>query len=364
MTNKRKNLILLLLAAAVVILILVSIAFMGTRQQDEKTVIGFVTLGSAEDAGWNISHINGITQACEDFDVELILKENVSENAAVCRKAVQELIDEGASVIILNSYNYASLAADLIKKHPEITFFADSSNGSVDRVTPYFVRMYQARYLAGILAGGRTENGRIGYVAAMENTEVIRGINAFTLGVQSVNPDAEVYVIWTGSWSNAERETECTRILAEDVGVDLVTYHQDEPNVVQTADELGIYSIAYNGAVDGCSDKCLAAVEGNWTIVYEQLLTDYFRKQISDNYWIGLEKDAVEITAYSDLVTQEETDCVNAAMEQIRNGRDVFSGVIYDADGRLRCAEGEMLSDKTLLEEMNWFVKGVQVYEE
>lgn len=365
MTNKKRNLILMILADAVILLIVLSIVFMGNHETDDRTIVGFVTTGSAEEEGWNSGHISAITQVADGYDVELIIKENINENAAVCRGAVQELIDAGATMIILNSYNYASLAADLITKHPEVTFYAASSEGDSDNVTTYFVRMYQAWYLAGILAGGRTETGRIGYVAAMNNTEVVRGINAFALGVQSVNPDAEVYVMWTGGWSVPEKEIECTRILAEDVGVDLVTYHQNEPNVVREADELGIYSIGYNGAVEDCSDQCLTALEANWRIVYEELMTDYFRGQSNEetHYWLGLEKDAVTLTAWSDLVTQEEKDRVSAVRETIQSGRDVFSGEIADVDGNLRCAEGEALSDDTLLGEMDWFVKGVQVYE-
>lgn len=365
MENKKKNMVLMILADIVILIILLSIALMGNRGQDERTIVGFVTLGSAEDEGWNTCHINGITQACEGFDVELILKENVSENAAVCRGAVQELIDEGASVIILNSYNYASLAADLIRSHPEVTFYANSSDTGIEGVATYFVRMYQARYLAGILAGSKSESGRVGYVAAMENTEVVRGINAFALGVQSVNPNAEVYVMWTGSWSAEEQEKECTRVLAIDAGVDVVTYHQNEPNVIREADELGIYSIGYNEELEDCPDKCLAAVVANWSTVYEQLLSESFRTQSGEEtgYWIGLEKEAVELTAYSELVTQEERELVDAAKQQILGGRDVFSGSIVDADGNQRCADGEVLSDDTLLNDMDWFVKGVQIYE-
>ncbi len=268
--------------------------------------------------------------------------------------------------IILSSYNYSSEVKDIVKKYPNIVFYGNSSEYHDTNLTSYFVRMYQARYLAGIVAGQKTESGVIGYVAAMSNNEVNRGISAFTLGVRSVNPEAEVVVSWTGDWDDETAEKKAAKNLVENAGADILTYHQNQTNVIHMAEELGVYSIGYHEALDNQSERYLMSVVCDWEKVYKELVKSFLSGKANEkeNYWIGLEADAVGLSAYSGEVTEKIRQTVEDAKGKILLGTEVFSGVIYDTEGKLRCGEKEMISDEVLLERFDWFAEGVRFYEE
>lgn len=361
----KKGLIVALGAVVIVLVIVLSIAFMG-REKEKTTKVGFIMSGACNETGWNGMHYTGVKQACEALGVELLVKENVKEFNGECSAAVEELAKEGAGMIILSSYNYSSEVKDLVKEYPNIVFYGNSSEYHTENMTSYFVRMYQARYLAGIVAGHKTKTQTIGYVAAMKNNEVNRGISAFTLGVRSVNPEAEVVVAWTGDWDNAEQERQAAKQLVEHAGADVLTYHQNQTNVVHMAEELGVYSIGYHKALTDQSEQYLMAVVCDWEMVYKELVKSFLTGKANEkeNYWIGMEVEAVGLSEFSGEVTEEIRQDVEAAKRKIILGSDVFSGVIYDTEGMLRCGEKEKIADEVLLEQFDWFVEGVKFYEE
>lgn len=366
MKSKRKRGgIILLGAVGIVIVIILLIAFMG-REKDNKTKVGFILSGAFDENGWNGMHYNGMKKACDTLGVELLVKENVKEFNGECKSAIKELVEEGAGLIILSSYNYSEEVKDEIKKYPEISFYANSSEYHDENMTSYFARMYQARYLAGVVAGMKTESGKIGYVAAMNNNEVNRGISAFAMGVRRVNPTAEVIVAWSGDWDKEEEEKRLAEALVKDEGVDILTYHQNRPNVVDMAEQLGVYSIGYHEALSGKSENYLMSVVCDWEMVYKELVKSYLSGKANEkeNYWIGMEVEAVGLSEYSELISGEIRQRIKAEKKDIISGKDVFSGVIYDTDGTLRCGEKEMISDEVLLERFDWFVEGVRFYEE
>jgi basic membrane protein A len=164
----------------------------------------------------------------------------------------------------------------LSKEYPEVTFFHCSGYKQTENMSNYFGRMYQPRYLSGIIAGMKTETNKIGYVAAFPIPEVIRGINAFTLGVQSVNPDAEVEVVWTSTWYNPATEKEAAVSLL-DAGADVITQHQDTVGPQQAAEERGAYSIGYNTDMRDMAPKAyMTAPVWNWGPYYiEQVKNVY-----------------------------------------------------------------------------------------
>lgn len=366
MKSKRKRgEIILLGAIAVVVLIVLLIVFMG-REKESKTKVGFIMSGACDETGWNGMHYNGMKQACESLGVELLVKENVKEFKGECEAAIEELVEAGAGLIILSSYNYSEEVKDVVKQYPEIVFYGNSSEYHDVNMTSYFARMYQARYLAGFVAGMQTETGKIGYVAAMSNNEVNRGISAFTLGVKKVNPTAEVIVAWSGDWDAEEEEKRLAEALVKEAGVDILTYHQNRPNVIDTAEQLGVYSIGYHEELTGKSEKYLMSVVCEWEMVYKELVKSYLSGKANEkeNYWIGMEVEAVGLSEYSGLISGEIRQRVRTEKKELISGRDVFSGEIYDTEGILRCGEKEMISDEILLEQFDWFVEGVRFYEE
>lgn len=365
MSKKTRGKALIIAGAGCVVLAIIAIILFFGREEKNGTKIGFIMTGSIEEHGWNGMHYEGVKEACDKLGTTLMVREHVREFTGECIEAIRELAEEGAGMIILSSYGYSEEAKEIVKAYPQIVFYVNSSEYHDVNMTSYFARMYQARYLAGIVAGMKTVSGKIGYVAAMENNEVNRGINAFTLGVKRVNPSAEVVVTWTGAWDNEAEEKLAARELIETMQTDVLTYHQNRENIVNVAEEYGVYSIGYHIAPETSSDKNLTTVVCDWSPVYEEIIRAFLvgKGNIKDNYWIGLESAAVGLTQYSAAVTDEIQQEVEKAKQEILSGRDVFSGVIYDTTGILRCEEKETISDEVLLERLDWFVEGVRIYE-
>ena len=146
----------------------------------------------------------------------------------------------------------------------------------------------------------------------------------------------------------------------------MITYHQNQPNVIEVAEQKGIASIGYHEAITGASDNFLTAAEFHFGPTYREILLDYNRGKAGavNTYWLGIEQDAVGLTQYSPNVSEETIAIVEEAKQEIINGYDIFSGVIYDTQHILRCDKGETISDEQLLKYFDWYVEGVEFYEE
>lgn len=363
--NKEKRIALLILFIMLLAVLIAVLLFMG-KTFSKKEKIGFIMTGSIGEEGWNGMHYKGVSAACTDLDVELLVRENVREFEGTCGPAIEELVEQGCKMIILCSYGYAEEVKDIIEKYPEVTFYSNSFDYHADNVTSYFPRIYQARYLAGIVAGMQTETNRIGYVAAMQNSEVNRGINAFTLGVRRVNPDAVVTVAWCNSWDDEAVERRQADNLIEDIGVDVITYHQNQSYVIEEAEKAGIYSIGYHQSPASHSDQYLTAVVGDWKLTYEAIIRQYLRGNSANikMYWVGIDENAVKLDDFSPVISEDIKAEVNSAVNEMLAGQDVFSGVIYDRKGSLRCKENQVIRDEVLLEQLDWYVEGVEFYGE
>ncbi len=362
-SNKVFQRILLVAIGAVLVILLIGILITGNKKEKAPKV-GLILTGAADEQGWNNAHYRGVQYACEKLGTELLVKEHVPEERESCAEAVHSLVKEGASMVILSSYAYPTLVRDVIQSYPEVAFYGISAEYYADNMTSYFGRMYQARYLSGVLAGRMTKSNSIGYVAAMANSEVNRGINAFTLGVRSVNPDAQVHVIWTQSWDDRQAEEAATMRLIEEFDADLITYHQNQHYVAVTADQAGVYTIGYNEMEEGLSERYLTASVWNWEELYCKIVRELLNGETNHvkRHWFGIETGVVGLGEYSPLVPEElRQEIENNKLLMAENS--VFSNVIYDTTGQLRCDSGESLSDEILLERMDWYVEGVILHE-
>lgn len=362
--NKKKRIALLIVFTILLAILIAILLFMG-KTFSQKKKIGFIMTGSIGEEGWNGMHYEGVSAACDDLKLELLVKENVKEFQGECGPAIEDLVKHGCKMIILSSYGYSKEVKDIIEKYPDVSFYNNSFEYHADNITSYFSRMYQARYLAGIVAGLQTETNRIGYVAAMPNCEVNRGIDAFTLGVRRVNPDAVVTVAWSNSWDDEEAERKQADNLIENTGVDVITYHQNQAYVADEAEKAGIYSIGYHQRPEKCSDKYLTTVMCDWKLTYAAIVRQYLRGNSADIkiYWVGIDENAVKLDAFSDVVSEAAKAEVTKATNEILAGQDVFSGLIYDNQGSLRCKENQVIRDEILLEELDWYVEGVDFYD-
>lgn len=366
MTNKKKFPLWTLLVAAAVVLaaIILFITLLG-KTMGTRPKVGLILTGSVTDSGWNGQHYSGVSAACKELGTDLLVKENVEENTGMCAEAIHQLVNDGAKMVILSSYGYPAEAKEVIESYPDIAFYGISSEYTAKNMTSYFGRMYQARYLSGIIAGMTTKTDSIGYVAAMPNSEVNRGINAFTLGVRSVNPDAVVYVRWTDSWDDEAKEKESVDLLTREKNADVLTCHQNRDNVVRAADAAGVYSIGYNQAMEGLSDKHLTSAVWNWDSLYYEIIREFVQGNANSvqRHWFGIGKGVVGLSELSADVDEHTRQAVEAAKTEIISGSNIFSGDIYDNEGKQRCAEGEAIADGKLFSEHDWYVDGVVIYE-
>lgn len=365
MKNEPKKFPVLLVLAGLILVTIIATFIVMELDLSGKSKVGLIITGSAQDDGWNGMHYEGVEKACKKLGTKLIVKENIPEGTGECAEAVHELVKKGAEMIILSSYGYPEEVKGIVGEYPDVAFYGISAEYYADNMTSYFGRMYQARYLTGIIAGMETETNEIGYVIAMKNSEVNRGINAFTLGVRSVNPEAVVNVIETGAWEDGEKETEAANKLINDMNVDVITYHQNQNYVALAAEEAGIYSIGYHEASEGLSEKHLTSAIWNWESLYYEIIREFTQGKPNcvQRHWFGMGTGVVGLSEISPLVKDETIHALEAAKSRIYAGMEIFSGTIYDNEGNLRCGEDEAISDTILLESLDWYVEGVEIYE-
>lgn len=329
----------------------------------DKMKVGFMYIGPVGDAGWTYSHDLGREYLVEKMpDVEPVIYESIADNdTAKAEATLREMAEKGCKVVFATSFGYMDPVQRVAKEYPDVVFVHCSGFKTADNVSTYFGRMYQPRYLSGLIAGKMTEKNEIGYVAAHPIPEVIRGINAFTLGVRAVNPEAKVRVVWTNTWYDPPAEKEAAKSLLES-GVDVIAQHQDTPGPQQAAEEAGAYAIGYNTNMrEFAPNANLTSPIWNWGPYYTKVVQDVKDGQWkTEEYWGGLKDNVVELGEIAPSVPEEVKTMVKEKEEAIKNGEfDVFDGPIKGQDGQLKVTEGQKMTDKEMLE-MMWFVEGVE----
>ena len=325
----------------------------------EDVTVGFIYVGPIGDGGWTYAHDQGRLYLEEQLGVKTIYKESVPETQDV-EQEMRNMIDQGATVIFATSFGYMDFMEKVSAEFPEVAFLHCSGYKTTDNMANYFGRIYQARYLSGIVAGMKTETNKIGYVAAFPIPEVIRGINAFTLGAQSVNPDVEVEVVWTSTWYDPAKEKEAA-IAALDNGADVIAQHQDTAGPQQAAEERGLWSVGYNTDMSAMAPKAyMTAPVWNWGPYYvEQVQAVIDGTFASHAYWGGMEDGIVALAPLTENAPEGAKEAVDAATAKILDGSElVFDGPITNQAGEVAVAEGAVMTDGEMLN-MMWFVEGV-----
>ena len=334
--------------------------------------VGAIYINSKNDtAGYTFAHHNGITTAMKELGLDpatqLVIVDEVPEDDVQVSNAVDILVGEGANIIFGISFNYMNALSAKAEEHPEVAFsHATGYMSNETNFNNYFGRIYQARYLSGIIAGMKTETNKIGYVAAMgqENGEVTSGCNAFAMGVASVNPDAEVYVSVTNSWFDPEGEKQAAeRLIAE--GCDVIGQHCDTPNPQTAAEEHGVWGVGYNSDMTkDAPGATLTSVMWDWSVYYTKAVQNvidgtWVAGEKVDNYFGDMADGLVTLGEFnSDLVTDEMIAKVEEVKAQIVSGEwDVFDGKteIMDNEGNAHTLEGADYGS------CNWYYENVNV---
>lgn len=364
----KKILLTILIFACIIVAGLFWIRY---KQQDTditktQTKVGFILNGTVNDHSWGESHYNGMEKSAEELNLNVFYKENVPEDENSVA-VMEELISDGCKIIICNSFGYGTWELQCAQKHPDVSFFHATGVEESDNLATYFGRIYQMRYLSGIVAGLQTETNEIGYVAAMPIAEVNRGINAFALGVRLVNPDATVYVKWSNSWVGEEENGHATRELISEHNIDVLAIHNDAMSPLEIADENKIWTIGYN--VDNSQrlpDTYLTAPVWNWEKFYEPRILECLQGKFRGiHYWEGVETGIVDLAPFTKNVKQGTAEKVEQERQRLMDGTfDVFYGPIVDNEGNVRVKEGQSMTDSAMLNDFFWYVEGVVVDED
>ena len=341
----------------------------GIPKEDIKVGVLHIS-DPAEGSGYSYTHDIGIQGMQENLglsDEQIVRKLNVDDgDTNAISQAIQECVDEGCNIIFTTSWGYMQPTADMAEKYPDIYFSHGTgylSNGT--NFNNYFGRIYQARYLSGIVAGMNTQTNKIGYVAAQDSSsaEVTGGIDAFAIGVYSVNPNATIYVKVTNSWYDPVAEKAAAEeLLAMDC--DVMAQHCDTPYPQTLAQEKGVYGIGYNSDMSKeTPDSCLCSVIWNWSAYYTTAVQSVIEGTWDgSNYYGGMAEGLVAITDLADFCVEGTQEKVDEATAQILSGSfNVFDGVIETNDGSTVGEEGKTLDDATITGGINWYYKNVVV---
>lgn len=342
----------------------------GIAKEDIKVGVLYIS-DPDEGSGYSYTHDLGIQGMQENLGLssDQIVRKIVDDSDAQATEAsIKECIDEGCNVIFTTSWGYMETTAAMAEEYPDIYFSHGTgylSNGK--NFNNYFGRIYQARYLSGIVAGMNTKSNQIGYVAAQDssNSEVTGGIDAFAIGVASVNPDAKINVIVTNSWYDPEKEEAASRQLL-DMGCDVMAQHCDTPYPQTLAQERGVYGIGYNSDMSKeTPDSCLTSVIWNWSAYYTSAV-----KSIIDgswdgsNYYGGMAEGLVGITNLASFAAEGTQAKVDEATAAILSGQNnVFDGVMTTNTGETVGQEGSTLDDATITGGIDWYYQNVVIIE-
>ncbi len=328
--------------------------------EENPVKVGFIYVGPIGDGGYTYAHDQGRLFMEQELGIEALYQENVEESAQAVETTIENFIDQGVNVIFGTSFGYMEPMQALAPNYPDVAFMHCSGYLMADNMGNYFGAMEEARYLAGIVAGLKTESNKLGYVAAYDIPEVIRGINAYTLGAQSVNPDAVVEVVWTETWYDPAKEKEAAKALL-DKGCDIIAQHQDTTGPQIAAEERGVFAIGYNtDSSEQVPDAFLTAPMWNWGPYYaDQVKKVMDGEWVAESYYGNMKDGIVELAPLTDLVAEGTQEAVDEAKAAIMDGSlQVFGGPIKGQDGSVRVEEGAVLTLDELLS-MEWFVEGV-----
>lgn len=334
----------------------------------DKVKMGFIFVGPRDDYGYNQAHFEGKSAVAKLDWVKAFDEEKVPETIEV-QKTMESMVKlDGAQVLFPTSFGYFDPHILKVAPHyPTIQFlhcgglYQDGKHPK--NVGSYFGYIDESQYIAGIVAGGMSKSGKLGFVAAKPIPQVLRNINNYALGARSIKLNTTVHVIFTGDWSLPVREAEATNSLV-DQGIDVVTCHVDSPKVVMTTcEKRGIYCTGYHCNQSKLAPKgYLTGAEWNWAKVY----MDYakmIRKGQTIPHLIrgGLKEGIVKVSDYNQIVTEAVRKQADAAKDKFMSGgMVVYKGPIKDNTGRVVIAAGkEHVQTDLWLESMDWLVEGV-----
>lgn len=325
------------------------------------TKIGFVYVSPIGDAGWTYQHDLGRKEMEKALagKVTTSYVEKVAEGADA-ERVIREMASSGNRIVFATSFGYMNYVERVAKQFPKVTFMHATGYKSGPNFGNYNARFYEGRYLTGVIAGKMTKSNILGYVAAFPIPEVLQGINAFIRGARSVNPKAEVRVVWVNSWYDPGKEREAALTLISQKA-DVVTHHTDSTAVTQAAQERNVYAFGYHSDMSKYGAKAhLSATTHHWGAYYTKVVQDVLAGTWkTGTIWGGIKDGFIKLAPINPVVPKDLQDQVAKIEGDIRAGKfHPFTGPVVDQDGKERLAAGQVMSDADL-GGMNYYVQGV-----
>jgi simple sugar transport system substrate-binding protein len=329
-------------------------------QAADPLKIGFIYLGPVGDFGWTYQHDIARKSAVEKFGdkIKTTFVENVAEGPD-SEKVLNDLANSGHKLIFATSFGYMNYVLNSAKKHPAVFYEHATGYKRAANVSTYNIRFYQARYVQGVIAGKLSKAGLAGYVGSVPVPEVVQGINAFMLGMQSVNPKARLKFVLINSWYDPPKEGDAAKALI-DQGCDIITQHTDSPAPLQAAASRGIKAF-------GQSTDMSKFAEGTQLSASTDVWGPYYIKRIGDvmagtwkstDTWGGFDSGMLAMSPFTNMPADVSALATQTVADITSGKNKVFVGPIMDQSGAVKVAAGTAMDDGAL-SGMQWLVQGV-----
>jgi simple sugar transport system substrate-binding protein len=356
-------------AASLALSALVGFTTVTAANAADKVKVGFVYLTTPGDHGWTYAHEVARQDVEKHFGnkVETTFVENVPEGPDSAR-VIRELAKQGNEIIFTTSFGYMDHTIKVAKEFPDVKFEHITGYKRSPNVASGNIRFYEGRYVQGVVAGLMTKSNKIGYLASFPIPEVIQGINAFGIGLRSVNPKAEVSVIWVNSWYDPVKEADAAKVhIAE--GADILAQHTDSPAMLQTAQKAGVHGFGQSSDMKAFAPKAqLFSSVNNWAPYYISKIQQMMDGKWSTgdgpdhwagNTWVGMADDYLVLSPFENMPADVAEAAAQAAAD-IKSGKNkIFTGPIKDNAGKLRVPAGKTLNDGELFQTLDYYVDGI-----
>jgi len=329
----------------------------------EPLKIAFAYVGPVGDGGWTFAHDNARKALEAEFGdkIKTSFIENVSESADAERN-FRDMVSQGNKLIFGTTFGYMEPMLKVAAEHNDVKFEHATGFKQAENMRTYDSRTYEGAYMAGVIAGKMTKSNTLGVVASIPIPEVVRNINAFTLGAQSVNPKVKTKVVWVNEWFNPPKETEAATSLINS-GADVLFQNTDSPAVLKTAEEKGKRAFGWDSDMTAYGPKAhLASAVINWTPYYIQTTRDALEGKWmgGGNTWAGVKDGAIDIVSIADDVPADTKTKLDEIKAGLKDGTFViWKGPLVDNTGKTQLKKDEVADDK-FLSDLLFYVKGVQ----
>jgi basic membrane protein A len=328
----------------------------------EPLKAAFVYVGPVGDAGWSFSHDLGRQNALAKFGDKVTTThvEKVPEGPDA-ERVIRDLVTQGNKVVFATSFGFMDAMVKVAKDHPDVYFEHATGYKTTENLRVYEARFYEGAYLAGVVAGKTTKTNTLGFVASFPIPEVLRNINAFTLGAQSVNPKVKTRVVWINSWFDPPKETEAAQSLLNQ-GADVLLQNTDSTAVLQAAERNGKFAFGWDSDMSAFAPKAhLGSVALNWTVYYEKSFGEILEKTWKPEVtkW-GVKEGMLDFVKPAAFLPEDTKKALEAAREGLKTGTvAVYKGPLVDNTGK-EVLPKDVVADDAWKGAINFYVKGVE----